>query len=431
MSGTIDEIIAQDGFARVIVSLSGNGAAARKSGRDITKYFQPVRVWQSDSGSGLLESAMAVGASQVRSSSSARKRAASPTMQSEKLRVYPLLGLAIGTVTQEGAAGLRQDAAVSEMIPVEQPRLIRPVHAEPVAAAAVAALSWGVKKLRAPELWAQGITGKGVIVGHVDTGVDGKHPALKKAIHAFARLELNGDLTEGVKPFDTGDHGTHTAGTIVGRPGAWGSFGVAPGAKLASAMVIEGGDVITRIIGGIEWALEQGARIVSASLGLPGTGPAFRVLINGIRANGALPIFAVGNEGPNTSRYPGNYNTVLSIGAVEEPGGVAWFSGSQKFGPPARRRVPDLCAPGMGVISCIPGGQFASMDGTSMATPHVAGIAALLLSAEPSASLADIETAIIDSCIAPAGWNAELGGKGVPDAVQALALLRGTSAQAA
>lgn len=418
MDDTIAKTIEQDGFARVLVELNGTGAAARSSARDVSKFFAPVSRWQSDSEDGLLKSNALV--ADVPLKGAQLRRAASPSMQSTKLRVFPLLGLAIGMVTRQGAEGLEASNAVGAMVPVEQPRLIRPVHA--VLTAQTQQVSWGVERLRAPELWQLGFTGEGVIVGHVDTGIDASHPALKKALHAFARLELNGDLTEGGKPFDSGDHGTHTAGTIAGRPGPHGTFGVAPGAKLASAMVIEGGDVITRIIGGIEWALGQGARIVSASLGLPGSSPAFRALINGIRANNALPVFAVGNEGPNTSRYPGNYNTVLSIGASNNADSVAWFSGSQKF---LHHKVPMLCAPGEKVVSCVPGGRLAEMDGTSMATPHIAGLAALLLSAQPNASLADIESAIVDSCAAPSGWSPDRGGAGIPDAVVALQILRG------
>lgn len=240
MDESIHRTIEADGFARVLVTLNALGAAAEAAGRDISQYFVPVADWQSESQDGRLISPTIAGVYKPLVGGAA-KRAASPTRQSEKLRVYPRLGLAIGTIDQTGAAALARQGAVNEVLSVEQPRLIRPMRAE--LAAASAETSWGVARIRAPELWAMGHTGEGVIVGHVDTGVDGRHPALHGAIHAFARLELNGDLTPDVPPFDSGDHGTHTAGTILGRSGAHGTFGVAPGAKLASAMVIEGGDV--------------------------------------------------------------------------------------------------------------------------------------------------------------------------------------------
>jgi len=104
---------------------------------------------------------------------------------------------------------------------------------------------------------------------------------------------------------------------------------------------------------------------------------------------------------------------------------VADFSGSQKF---ARERdpfVPDLVAPGANVLSCVPGGGYAAMDGTSMATPHIAGLAALLLQARPSASATDLEAAILGSCIRPASMPDYRANRGVPDAVEAFRILTG------
>ena len=95
-----------------------------------------------------------------------------------------------------------------------------------------------------------------------------------------------------------------------------------------------------------------------------------------LRARGILPVFAVGNEGPGTSRSPGNYSEALSVGASDEDDLVADFSSSQQFRRPGDPRVPDIVAPGVGVISTVPGGGFAEKDGSSMATPHIAGLAA-------------------------------------------------------
>src|SRR5204863_1085458 len=96
--------------------------------------------------------------------------------------------------------------------------------------------------------------------------------------------------------------------------------------------------------------------------------------------------FAVGNEGPNTSRSPGNYANVLSIGAMDDRDRVADFSSSQRFQRDTNPLVPDLVGPGVGVLSCIPNNGYAEMDGSSMATPHIAGLAALLLQASPDAT---------------------------------------------
>jgi subtilisin family serine protease len=277
--------------------------------------------------------------------------------------------------------------------------------------------------LNVPALWKHGYDGKDVVVGHLDTGVDGNHPALKGAIADFAEFDMTGNQVAGAKPRDSGEHGTHTAGTIVGRPVARGSFGVAPGAQLASALVIEGGQVIDRVLAGLEWIVERNnVRILSMSLGLRTYTDAFQALIDALRRNNILPVIAVGNEGADTSRSPGNYENVLSVGACAENDTVADFSGSQKFDR-ADRFVPDLVAPGVDVLSCIPNGKYARMDGTSMATPHVAGLAALLLHAAPSASAADIEKAILESCSLPASMPDYRANRGVPDAVKAAGLL--------
>ena len=105
------------------------------------------------------------------------------------------------------------------------------------------------------------------------------------------------------------------------------------------------------------------------------------------RAQGILPLFAVGNEGPGTSRSPGNYVEALSVGATDRDDDVALFSSSQRFDRQSDLIVPDLVAPGVSVISARPGGGSQSMDGTSMATPHTAGLAALLLEAKPDATV--------------------------------------------
>lgn len=360
-----------------------------------------------------------------------RRLKARPVIERPKLRIYPRLGLALGIVDAEGARALRDHPQVEAVHAALDLSLIRPVKVAP--ARASESPTWGISRLNVPALWANGIDGKGGIVGHLDTGVDGSHPALKRAIAAFAEFDMAGNEVPGAKPHDSGEHGTHTAGTIVGRPLPRRAFGVAPGARLASALVIEGGQVIARILAGLEWIISQNARVLSMSLGLRGYTAAFQELIDALRRNNVLPVIAVGNEGPDTSRSPGNYANVLSVGACAENDTVADFSGSQRFNRTDDPFVPDLVAPGADVLSCIPDGKFARMDGTSMATPHVAGLAALLLQAKPDASAADIEAAILKSCQLPGTMPDYRANRGVPDAVEAVKLLTGRdlSAQAA
>lgn len=337
---------------------------------------------------------------------------------------FPNLGILLGTVDRQGLAGLRADERVDQVSGASQPSLIRPVAVQ--TAKLAQQRTWGIDFLEVPKLWAQGLTGKGVRVAHLDTGADGKHPALKTAITAFAEFDFLGfQVKPTPKPHDTDEHGTHTAATIAGRPVQGRSVGVAPAAELSSAIVIEGGNVIARILGGMDWAVAQKVRVLSMSLGLRGFVDDFLALTQILRARNILPVFASGNEGPGTSRSPGNYAEALSVGANDAAATVASFSSSQRFARVKDPLVPDLVAPGVDVISAKPGGGFQSMSGTSMATPHIAGLAALLFEAKPSATANEVEAAIFKSCKLKT-INPNRGNRGFPNAPRAFSSLTGT-----
>ncbi|MGY4354022.1 subtilisin [Bradyrhizobium sp. i1.7.7] len=298
-----------------------------------------------------------------------------------------------------GLVSLQADPQVGKVDKAPEISLIKPVEARPIKTGV--GPTWGIKRLNVERLWQAGFTGQGVVVGHLDTGVDGKHPALAGAIKKFAEFDLAGDQVPNAPARDCGVHGTHTAGTIVGRPVSKGRFGVAPDAQLASAMVIERGQVIERILAGMDWVIGEGARVLSMSLGLRGFTPAFQSVIDALRAANVLPVIASGNEGPRTSRSPGNYANVLSIGAIDVHDVVPDFSSSQSFNRAISPLCPAIVAPGVAITSCVPGKKYETMNGTSMATPHVAGLAALLLQARPTATADQLEAAIIGSCARP------------------------------
>jgi subtilisin len=415
-TSSVEETVAAIGYAKVIVSLkeipSFAGATAAQTEGSIERHFIIPNEAQAES--------LAFSASRAAS----RKFKPMQPPISRRVRVYPHLGLAVGYVDKGGLASLAADPQVGKVDKAPELSLIRPVRAQP--AKLGMDTSWGITRLKADRLWAAGFTGKGVLVGHIDTGVDGAHPALAGAIGKFAEFDMAGNQVPNAKPSDSGEHGTHTAGTIAGRGGARGAFGMAPEAQLASAMVIEGGQVIDRILAGMDWVIGEGVRIMSMSLGLRGYTPAFQSVIDALRAANVLPVIAVGNEGPLTSRSPGNYANVLSIGAIDSNDQVADFSSSQQFDRPVNPLCPSVVAPGVDILSCVPGGKYKIMDGTSMATPHIAGLAALLLQAQPTASANDLEKAIIGSCSLPASIPEARGNHGVPDAVRAFELLTGT-----
>jgi subtilisin len=331
-------------------------------------------------------------------------RAAGPTVAASrrragsapaKARVYPNLGIMYGTVDREGLAGLQSAPEVSRVSVALQPSLIRPVAQ--AAATLRTTTTWGIRAVGAQELWAAGLSGKDVKVAHLDTGVDADHPSLDGAIAAYAEFDIAGTPLDGAAPRDTDQvegHGTHTASTIAGRAVGRRHVGVAPGVALYAATVIEGGDVIARILAGMDWAVGEGVRVLSLSLGIRGYVADFLGIVDVLRDSGVLPVVAVGNEGPGTSRSPGNYPRVISVGYYNVREVVAEDSSSQRFPRRSQPLVPDVVAPGEDIISAAPGGGWRTLSGSSMAVPHVTGIAALLLEAHPTATVARLERAI-------------------------------------
>jgi hypothetical protein len=431
MSSMTNQEFQARGVAQVIVVLkptaapkagaaaaAGTVTAARAGNapRDLSKHFQKAETAQAAQ---LVDAApqrpLSVGARL------GRRRAAPPARVPE-VRYYPNLGVMLGTTTRDGMAALRRDARVESVSGAPPISLIRPKRKQ--VAKLTTSLTWGLRMLKVDRLWAQGLSGKGILVGHLDTGADGQHPALRKAIKAFAEFDdLGRQVTPLPKPYDTEDHGTHTAATIAGRPVKGRHIGVAPEARLASAIVIEGGDMVARVLGGMDWAIGQGVRVLSLSLGFQGWWEDFVAITALLRQRGVLPVFAVGNEGPGISRSPGNYSECISVGAHDRDRIVAPFSGSQRFKRKTDGLVPDLVAPGVAVVSAMPGGGYQSMDGSSMATPHVAGLAALLMEAHPERSVDEVETAILESCSRGSTMPQDRANRGIPDGVKALAFL--------
>lgn len=424
------------GVAQVMVMLkAGNGLAAAAGGmpHDVESHFTLTET----SRNRRLQHAFGGGLAAGRAPKVVAKTGFLPAAaEPPKVLHYPRLGVALGTVQEDGLSQLQRHPMVAEVVAVPEIRLIKPIRRAPVqdelataarprAATQKAELAWGLKALGVDKVWAQGFTGKGVKVGHLDTGVDGAHKAFAgKAIAAFELFDAYGQRTEPRRAIDTDDHGTHTAATIVGRPVGARHFGVAPEAELYSAAVIEGGNALARVLGGMEWALEQKVRILSMSLGFHGWWDDFKGIVTTLDKQGVLCVFAIGNEGPGESRSPGNYPGALSVGAMDIKRRVAPFSSSQLF--VDGRVAPLIVAPGVDILSARPGHRFQVMDGTSMATPHVAGIAALLAHAAPTATNDELCEAIVASCAPLAQGKGDRFVHGVPNAALALKHLKVT-----
>jgi len=337
------------------------------------------------------------------------------------------LGVVMGDVNREGWERLQQSAALDEVSGAPPLRAVTGLGSDADLSAAPQ-LSWGIEKIRAPALWAKGLSGKGVLVAHLDTGVDGTHPMLKDALQEFAEFNATGQIVKGGPVVDSAEHGTHTAGIIAGRPGGPFTIGIAPGCRLISATVIEGGDPAKRILAGVNWALRFPIKVLNLSAGFEGHFDQYAPLLHAVRAKGVLPVFAVGNFGPGTSCAPANYPQAMAVGAVDSNGDVDPDSSSELLKRRVDPQVPDLTMPGVDVISANAGGGFRADSGTSMAAPHASGLAALLWEAFPNATVDQVEAAIYTSCARIGTMTEARAGRGLPDGVKALAALEAGAA---
>ncbi|GGO83105.1 hypothetical protein GCM10012280_11270 [Wenjunlia tyrosinilytica] len=285
-----------------------------------------------------------------------------------------------------------------------------------------ASLDKSVPQIGAPDAWKAGYTGKGVKVAVLDTGVDDTHPDLSD------RVVAKKNFSDSKNNVDHVGHGTHVASTIAGS-GKKSKFkykGVAPDAKLLSAKVLDdsgsGGD--SGIIAGAQWAVDQGAKVVNLSLGgddTPEVDPLEAAVDKLSTTKGVLFAIAAGNAGPGdrTVGSPGSAAEALTVGAVDKSDKLAEFS---SVGPTADGSLkPDITAPGVnivaakaakGVIGTPAAPGYVKLSGTSMATPHVAGAAALIASQHPDWSGRQIKRALTASAKPGDGLSAFQQGTG-------------------
>lgn len=281
---------------------------------------------------------------------------------------------------------------------------------------------WGLLNIHAPDVWAQGFTGQGIVIGDADTGQQWDHPALISHYRGYdpetQTVDHNYSWHDSIHnaignpcpndspaPCDDNAHGTHTAGTTVGDDGAGNQIGVAPGAKWIGCRNMDRGDgQPSRYAECFQWFIAptdlngQNPRpdlhpdVINNSWGCPGTeGCAPNSLLTVVNNTQNARIFVEvsnGNSGPNchsTNDPPAIYANSFSSGAYDINNNLASFSSR---GPVqvdfSNRRKPDISGPGVSVRSSIPTNNYANFSGTSMAGPHVVGTVALLWSADPS-----------------------------------------------
>ncbi|MER5618378.1 S8 family serine peptidase [Streptomyces sp. NPDC002215] len=294
-----------------------------------------------------------------------------------------------------------------------------------------ATLDKSVPQIGADRAHRAGITGKGTRVAVLDTGYDRNHPDLKSAVVASQDFTGDGDVQ------DMQGHGTHVSSIIAGSGAASAGryAGVAPGAELVEGKVLDndGYGYDSWILAGMQWAVDQGAKVVNMSLGKTvgsdGTDPLSAAVDSLSAEHGTLFVIAAGNSGDRTISAPGAADAALTVGSVTKSGAMSPFSSrGPREGRPAVK--PEISGPGSDIVAARAAGtlddaavteQYASLSGTSMASPHVAGAAALLAQRHPDWSGARLKAALVGSAARVDGATVSDTGSGLADVPAALA----------
>ena len=261
---------------------------------------------------------------------------------------------------------------------------------------------WGIKRVNASAAWAV-TRGNGVKLAVIDTGVDGGHSELN-VLGGFSAMGDN-DWTDGH------GHGTHVAGTIAAADNSKGVVGVAPGVSLYGVKVLDaqGRGSYESVIAGIQWAVENKMDVANMSLGGDETTEAMADAVKAAAAAGLTIVAAAGNNGGKVG-YPAAYPGTIAIAASDSNDRGASFS--------SRGPEVDLVAPGVKIDSTWKGGGYRKLDGTSMASPHAAGLAALVVAAKGVHGVDAVREAMIAAATKISGIAGPNQGHGMVDAAK-------------
>ena len=283
-------------------------------------------------------------------------------------------------------------------------------------------IEWNITKVHAPDVWALGFTGQGVVVAGEDTGYQWDHPALKGKYRGWNGSTANHNYNwhdaihsgggscgaDATAPCDDFGHGTHTMGTMVGDDGGGNQIGMAPDAQWIGCRNMNvGAGTPATYSECFEWFIaptnlagqnpdpSKAPNVINNSWGCPPDEgctdvTVLQTVVESVRAAGIEVVVSAGNDGSScdTVDTPAAiYAAAFSVGATDNTDTIAGFSSRGPVTVDGSNRLkPDVSAPGVGVRSCVPGNAYESLSGTSMAGPHVAGLVALLLSADPGIS---------------------------------------------
>jgi subtilisin family serine protease len=257
---------------------------------------------------------------------------------------------------------------------------------------------WGVQRVKAALAWPRA-QGAGVKVAVIDTGIDPNHRDITVAGGYNAV-----DPSQPQAWADREGHGTHVAGTIAAKRDGEGVVGVAPAASVYAVRVLDenGNGTYDDVIAGIDWAVANGMQVANMSLGADEGSPALELAVKRAAERGLVIVAASGNSAGAVG-YPAKYPETIAVGASDKEDKTGWFSNK---GPEV-----DFIAPGVDVVSLKMGGGLDSLSGTSMATPHVAGLAALAL----SMGSRDVRRSLAAAATKLPGATDEEQGLGLPD----------------
>ena len=275
--------------------------------------------------------------------------------------------------------------------------------------------AWGVKHIGAGTVHDSENEGYGIKVAVLDTGIDYTHPDLD-ANYKGGWDFVNGDSD----PMDDNGHGTHVAGTVAAEDDGSGVVGVAPGASLYALKVLDetGSGYFSAVVAALEWCVESGVQITNNSYGSSqDPGELVKEAFDNAYAAGVLNVASAGNSGNPPGRgdnisYPAHWDSVIAVAATDQDDSRARWSST---GPSL-----ELSAPGVAINSTLPGGGYGEKSGTSMASPHVAGTAALVWAADSSLTNEQVRVRLQDTAddLGALGWDSKYG-YGLVDADEA------------
>ena len=295
-----------------------------------------------------------------------------------------LINAAAASLPSSVVARLRQDPRVLRIDPdVEVFALPSDLSAE--ANITNQPIPWGVDKISAPSAWSIS-RGQGVKVAVVDTGIARSHADLNDNLAGCVNFIQSWKTCE-----DDNGHGTHVSGIIAAEDNSFGVVGVAPQARIYAYKVLNrrGSGYLSDIIEALDRSITDGVVVINMSLGTSSDVQSFHDAIIKVYNAGITQVAAAGNSGPgsNTVNYPGAYPEVIGVAATDSSNNVPSWS--------SRGPQVDIAAPGVSVYSTYLKNGYTTMSGTSMASPHVAGVAALRLFLKPGTSPGQIRSEIM------------------------------------